>query len=84
MKDELITTKSEAIAGNNAGLDDSILLPCKRLGEKSKLWQELSPCLNEEKPQQPSSNVQRRNNPNRQIELVGDDTEESPEKRTHH
>lgn len=84
MNGKRVTTKSEAVTSNNTCLNDGILLSGEGFGGESQLGQEPGPSLNEKKPQQTSCNVQRRNNTNRQIELVGDDAEQTPEHRTHH
>lgn len=83
-EEEKDTTESEAITSNDAGLDDSVLLPSEGADRDSQLGQEASPRLNKEEAQQTSSDVQRRDDPNGEIELVGDDTEEGAHHGAHH
>lgn len=78
-----VTAKCEAIASNDAGLNNGVLLPGEGLNWKPKLGQEASPRLDEEEPEQPSGDVEGRDDPDRQIELVGDDAEEGPQHRAH-
>lgn len=61
------TTEGKAIASNNTGLNNSVLLPSKGLGEKSHLGQQPSPGPHKEEPQQASSNIKRRDDPNGEI-----------------
>lgn len=83
MKKGRVTAESEAIASNNTSLNDGILLSGKGFGEESQFGHETRPRLHEEEPKQPSRDVQRRDDPDRQIELVGDDAEKTSQHRTH-
>lgn len=78
-----VTAKCEAIASDDAGLNNGVLLPGEGLKLKPKLGQEASPGLDEEEPEQPSRDVEGRDDPDRQIELVRDDAEEGPQHSAH-
>lgn len=78
------TAESNAGGGNDAGLNNRILLPGKGLPEQTRLLKELGPCLYEEKAQQPGGDVEGRYNPGGQVQLHDYEGEENPQHKAHH
>ena len=78
------TAESNAGGGNDAGLNNSVLLPGKRLPEHTRLLQELGPCLDEEEAQKPGGDVEGRDNSGGQVQLHDDEGEENPKHKAHH
>nr|GMD01254.1 uncharacterized protein LOC21412289 [Ipomoea batatas] len=79
-----INQNNKAIASNNTGLNDGILLSGKRLNRKSELREKGGPALDKEEAEQTSGNIEGGDDPNREIELMSDYTEESAKHRAHH
>ena len=59
-------------------------MPREGLGEDPQLRQETGPSLHEEEAEQASGNVEGRDDPNGEVELVRDDAEQAPQHSTHH
>lgn len=78
-QEEEITTEGEAITSDDTSLYDGILLPRKRLNRKPQLGTKPRPRLDKEEAQQSGADIERGNDPHREIELVRNDAEESPQ-----
>lgn len=72
------TAETKSRAGHNAGLDDGVLLAGEGLPEKSGLFQECGPDLDEEEAEQAGGDVQRRYDTRGEIELHHDEAKEHP------
>lgn len=77
------TAEGDARGGNDTCLNDGILLPGEGLLQQPGFLHELSPGLDEEEPQQPSRNIQRRNDPGGQIELHHYESQQHPQNEAH-
>lgn len=77
------TTEGNPRSGHNTCLNDSIFLPSKGLFQKPWFIQELSPCLNKEKPQQTSWHIKRRNDSTSEIQLHHNKSEQNPQHKAH-
>lgn len=78
------TASSEAIASDDASLNNGILLAGKGQDPEPQFGQEASPRLDQEETQQPSGNIQGRYDCDRETQLVGDDAEEATQQGTHY
>lgn len=82
------TAKGDAGGSNDAGLDNSVLLPGEGLFEEAIPVEELGPSPDKEEAQESSRDVERRNNTDGEVELHHYHTEEHAqhkayEKRSH-
>lgn len=72
-KKQQFTTEGKSHASNDTGLDDCILLASEGLAPYPKLGQQQGPWLDEEETQQTRSDVERRDDTHREIQLVGNE-----------
>lgn len=71
------TAKCQTIAGDDASLDDGVLLAGEGRYPEAEAGEEAGPRLDEEETEQTSGNIQRRDDPDGEVELVGDDAKEA-------
>jgi hypothetical protein len=71
----VITAEREAVGGDDAGLDDGVLLAREGLPEQAHALDGLGPEADEEESEEPSGDVERRNDPRGEVELHHDDAE---------
>lgn len=80
---ESVTAKGEAVAGDDASLNNGVLLLGERLNLKSELRHQTGPRFDEEEAEQTSGDVQRRDDTYSEVQLVSDDAEQRPQQGAH-
>ena len=77
------TAEGEPVAGDDARLDDGVLLLGEGLGDDAEPLERRRPRADEEVAEQPRGDVERGDDPDGEVELVRDEAEEHPQDRAH-
>ena len=75
------TAEGESVAGDDARLDDGVLLLGEGLGDDAEPLERRRPRADEEVAEQPRGDVERGDDPDGEVELVRDEAEEHPQDR---
>jgi hypothetical protein len=77
----LPTAEGDAVGGDDAGLDDGVLLPGEGMAEEAHPLDGGGPHADEEETEQPRGDVERGDDPRGEVELHDDDVEHDGEQR---
>ena len=78
-----ITSDGDAIASDNASLDDGVLLACEGWGREAEPGHDPRPSFNREEAKEAGCNIERWDDANSEVKLVGDDTKYGSQESTH-
>ena len=78
------TAEGDVVGGDDAGLDDGVLLAREGLPEKPHPLDGGGPEADEEEAEEPRGDVERGYDPRREVELHDDDAEHDGEEEAHH
>ena len=78
------TTEGDAVGGDDAGLDDGVLLAREGLLEQAAALDGLGPEADEEVAEEAGGDVERGDDAGGEVELHDDDAEQDGEERPHH
>ena len=81
--DRMITAESNAIASDNASLDDRVLLAGEGQGREAESGHEPRPSFNREEAKEAGCDIERWDDANSEVKLVGDDTKYGSQESTH-
>lgn len=81
---EDVTAKGDPGGSDDARLNNGVLLPRERLFQDPSLVEYLRPRLHEEEAQQPRGDVERRDDPRREVQLHHHEGEEDREDEAHY